>query len=330
MDQRACELARAERRGGRFYRPMSLTALLLLLLAAAGHAAWNLLLKQSDERQIVLWLALGIGALALAPALIVEHPSLAPVWPLILASAVAEATYYVLLGAAYGYGDFSVVYPLARGAAPLMLVGWTALMLHQRLRPGGVAGIGVLAVGLALVARPSRESHVAAVPTGAPTAPTERSATPETLARAGPAQRWWTGVVLALGVAFCISAYSAVDGVAMRRAPPAPYTAAVFASSALLIAPILAWRVGWARIAVESRRSWRRAAVVGALMAGAYGLVLIAFRLAPIAYVGAVREVSVVLASLAGWKLLGEGMRPARLVGAALIFVGILCIVVYG
>jgi drug/metabolite transporter (DMT)-like permease len=234
-------------------------------------------------------------------------PPLRGVWPYARASAALEAGYFTTLAVAYGRGDFSLVYPLARGAAPLLLAVGAALVLHERPSPGGLAGLAVLAAGLALVGGASfwRRKHP-----GNP---------------GGSRGAGW-----ALGVALFIALYSLVDGAAVRRFPPVPYTLLVFALGALLAAPPLLLLRGARALGDEWRRSWRRIPVVGAFSLFSYILVLRAYQIAPVAYVGAVREVSIVLAALAGWRLLGEGFGPTRTVGALLVFTGIALIALLG
>ncbi len=306
---------------------MSPLALALVLIAAVTHAGWNLLVKQvTDDRELLTWLALGAGGLVLSPALVHSWHPVVAAWPFVLASAAAEAVYVVLLTAAYQRGDLSVVYPVARGTAPLLLAVWTTLFLAQVPRAGGLAGICALGIGVVMVAltadrRPDAEG-VSAM------APVDRAAVASSTPEGRP--RPWMDLLLIVGVAFCISAYSVVDGAAMRRAPPAGYEASVFWLGAALTAPVVLRGDRRTRLSSVCRRRWRRVVVIGAAMGGGYVAVLMAFRLAPIAYVGATREVSIVIAAIAGWQLLGERLSALRLAGAIVIVLGIVSIVRFG
>ena len=95
---------------------MPLTAIAFIIVAAAMHTAWNLIVKRTDERQIVTWWALIVGSLINLPLLLNISIPVA-VWPYAIASAAVEAAYFMLLLRAYQNGDFSEVYPIARGAA---------------------------------------------------------------------------------------------------------------------------------------------------------------------------------------------------------------------
>ena len=277
---------------------MSTFALGLLLAAGTLHAAWNLLLKRAANRLVVTWLALLVGSVLFLPVL-VAAPVPRPIWPFVAASAVVECAYYLLLTYAYGQADFSQVYPLARGAAPALLAVWAVVVLREHPSVLGVAGLALVVGGL--------------VPLGS-------------------GATWWKwggpgfrtrGVAASFGVALCVSVYSLIDGVAVRRTSPAPYTVAVLLVGALLLAPPILVRYGGRAVLAELRGQFPRIVAAGALMLFAYILVLRAYVVAPLAYAGAVREVGVVIAALAGWLWLGESFGARRLAGAIAVFLGI-------
>jgi len=283
-------------------------ALALLLASAVLHVGWNLLVKGARRRLVFFWWSFAVGAVAFLPVLLASAPIPARVWPYAMASALLEGLYLGSLAAAYDRGAFSLVYPVARGAAPAFLALWSVLFLRQSLSPAGLAGLALVVAGLFVVAG------------GARTAPRG-----DGVPRASRA-----GLGLALLSALAISGYSAIDAAAIRILRPAPYAALAFALSALVTLPIVVERQGWGAIAEEWVASWPRIAAVGFLSALAYTLVLAAYAIAPVAYAGAVREVSVVLAALAGWLFLGEGLGARRTAGAVLVLAGIAILAAYG
>lgn len=285
---------------------MPFTGLGLVFIAALLHATWNVLLKQTEERYIVTWWALLIGSLCFVPAFLVAHPLPSSVWPYVLASAVFEAVYFAVLSAAYGVGDFSVVYPVARGAAPAFLAVWTVFFLKELPTSAGVGGLLLIILGLILIG-------------GSAWLSTKHHTTPNFLA-----------VGLALFVAVCISLYSVIDGAAVSFAEPVPYTALVFALTTAILTPLMIQRYGWARLAHQWRKQWWRVSTIGILMMSSYMLVVSAYAFAPISYTGAIREVSIVFGAIFGWRWLGEGFGTARLAGAGILFVGILIIALAG
>jgi len=280
---------------------MSPAALALVLLAALMHAIWNMLLKGSANRVRTAWLAMAVGGLLGLPIILLSAPVPLRSWGLASISALIEVLYLTLLSAAYARGDFSAVYPLARGSAPALLALWAALFLGERPSTVGWLGLAMLLGGLIIVGL--------------------------TAANGGGTSRH--AVVLALGVALCISCYSIVDAAGVRAAPsPASYTAGRFLLTAAFMTPVMAWgrniRPG------PDPGATLRIFVIGTLSLAAYSLVLAAYAVGPVAYAGAIREVSVVFAALIGWRWLGESFGPVRIAGSLTIFGGILLIALAG
>ena len=285
---------------------MPLTALGLLVVAAMMHTTWNLLVKRAKEKQVFIWCSLIAGTIIFSPLLLTSPLFLVSTWPYLISSAFVEVIYYITLIRAYENGDFSLVYPMARGAAPAFLLIWATFFLGERPRFFGLMGIALLVFGLIIVG----------------------------------GKTWWTlrktsgfsksALALALGVACCISIYTAIDGAAVRHVSPLPYTVLVIALAALFITPAVVKRYGNDAIADEWRANWLRITLVGLFTLLAYMLALKAYTIARVSYAGAVREISVVFAAFVGWRWLGESFGAIRLVGALFIFAGILVIAFAG
>ena len=285
---------------------MPLSALALLFIAALLHTVWNLFIKRAQEKLVFTWWALLLATVCFAPFLLQVRAFPLSIWPYVLSSALMEALYFLVLIGAYRFGDFSLVYPLARGAAPALLVLWALLFLGERPRLVGVLGIALLVGGLVVV--------------GGTTWWQQR----KTSSIAG------TALGLALATACCVSIYSTIDGAAVRQVAPAPYTVLVVGLSAVLITPLILVRYGPKIIFAEIRASWWRILLAGILSLLTYMLVLLAFSFSSVSYGGAIREISVVFAAFIGWRWLGEGFGRARLWGSLLIFAGILVIALAG
>jgi drug/metabolite transporter (DMT)-like permease len=281
---------------------MPLTALALLLTSAVLHVSWNLIIKQAGEKLIVTWWALIVGTIVFSPFLISAWPLPGSIWPYVIASALFECSYYGVLAFAYNRSDFSIVYPIARGAAPIFTATWSILLLHEVLQPIGLAGligivIGLIIIGLSAL-RPDQNGN---------------SIHPSAL-------------IAPLILALCISGYSTIDGAASRLTAPLAYTVLALGVTAILLTPIMLKRYGWPMMTAHWRLSWKRMSIIGVMMSGAYMLVVTAFSLAQVAYVGAVREISIVLAALAGWLILGEPFGLRRTIGAIVIMAGVILI----
>lgn len=285
----------------RFLFSMPPIAILLLVLGAALHTTWNLIIKQARERYMVTWWMVVVGGAASLAALPFTGLPPRDLWGFALLSVLVEAAYFLLLSYAYGDQDFSLVYPIARGAAPAFLALWSFLFLHERPTGGGLLGLAFIIGGLALI-----------------------GAGPLLQSRSSSLHR--KGVLSALGVALLISLYTLIDGAAVKQGPAVPYAFMIFALVPLPLTPFFLRKYGWPRLKavwVENRVGLTLSGLLGIT---AYLFALAAYSMAPLNYSGAIREVSVVLGAFAGWKLLGERLGPLRLAGAAVIFVGILII----
>ncbi|HEX9838543.1 MAG TPA: EamA family transporter, partial [Anaerolineales bacterium] len=112
---------------------MPILAILLLLTSALLHAIWNLILKQSQEKYIAMgWQVLVSGVFAFIVLLFIGLPPRS-MWLFAILSMSLEAIYFILLSNAYSDHDFSLVYPIARGTAPALLMIWSVLFLHEKL-----------------------------------------------------------------------------------------------------------------------------------------------------------------------------------------------------
>ena len=276
---------------------MPFGAVLLVLGAALCHSTWNLLLKRTS-RPLDLWpRALLTGVVLTSPVLFV-HP-LREVstlgWTMIVLSGLFETGYVFSLAAAYRAGELSLVYPLARGTAPLVVTPLAAAMFGERPSASGLVAIVLVVTGIyASYARGLRSASA-------------------------PGSRRAAGLALLTGV--MTAGYSLVNSVGVRHVPVALYGFLVFVVNVALLCLVLRWR-GQPSFK-GGRGAWVRTTAIGVLMMTAYLAVLLAMSQAPVSYVVAGREVSIVVGALLGVVVLGERDGRARLGGALLIFLGL-------
>ena len=141
---------------------MDSAALVAIAIAAVLHAAWNILLKTAGDPLRTATAGVVASSLILIPLvalgwLAFDQPSIPPeAWLIGIVSGAVEVAYFVFLAAAYRRGDLSVVYPLARGTAPLLAVAIGVVVLGERLPPAAWLGVGLLVGGLLVVQRPWR------------------------------------------------------------------------------------------------------------------------------------------------------------------------------
>ncbi len=270
---------------------MSTTVLLIVLLAALLHALWNALVKTSADRAITLGLvATGhcLPAFALMP--FVPIPA-TEAFPFIIASTVIHWAYYYFLNVSYRFGDLSLIYPIARGTAPVMVALGAMVWADESLSLW--AWIGILTVSAGIMV-------LAAIRHG-----DER------------------GIVAALVTSAIIAAYSVVDGIGIRvSGTPIGYVVWLFAAEIFVAVFVIATR--FERAASIGQRALFLGLSGGLISGLAYGLALFAKTLAPIGIVSAVRETSVIFAALIGVMWLGEGPAKRRLVAASIVAIGVI------
>lgn len=285
-------------------------ALILVISASVIHAGWNLLAKRSTNRLVFLWLGLGVGLVLYAP-LVVWLALREPLWPSGLwfaaLSGIIHSAYYYALSRMYEH-EFSLTYPTARGISPVLVTLASLAVLREPLRPGGLAGIGCVVVGIAFL------RLRALSPAGAIHASRE--------VLRGPAGR------LALVTGGLIAGYSLVDKVGVSMVNPVVYLWLSHLVAFLGYSGMM--RRKWCTVVAEARQSGWALLAVGAGQNLAYILVLYAMRLAPVAYVVPAREVSTLIGVLLGAFVLKEPAPLPKLAGAAMIVVGVVLISLKG
>jgi drug/metabolite transporter (DMT)-like permease len=270
-----------------------------VLFAAACHAGWNASIKRTlDPLATTVLIAVGAAVFALPIVPFAGWPEPAS-WPWLIASIVIHLFYFAGLIESYRTGDLGQVYPIARGAAPLMTATMTTIFVGEQLGLYGWGGIVMLAAGVLLLSlKGGRE-----------------------LAKLDP-----VAVGFALFTAVTICAYSVVDGIGARAAGAGKATAY---STVLFIgiAPVV---VAYAMIrrgnAVFSQMApfWITGLAGGALAVISYSIAIWAMTVAPIAIVAALRETSVLFGAIIAVMILKEPLRPARIVAALMIVCGLM------
>lgn len=265
----------------------------LVLMAAALHAGWNAILKGAgDKRLSTVLVTASAGAVSAAALPFLAQPAAAS-WPFIAASVLLHLAYFVLVMGAYHAGDMSRTYPLMRGTAPMLVAAASLPLFGEALAPAAWSGIVLVTGGVFALLLPLR--------TGA----------------------GHGGTVHALLNAVVIAAYTIVDGMGARQSgAPAAYTLWMFFLTAL---PFCAWALRGPRgkAALPYLRRHLRLGLTGGLGSVlSYAMALWAMTLAPVAMVAALRETSILFATVLAAFVLKEPVGPARAVAAGTIAVG--------
>ncbi|MEP4195498.1 MAG: DMT family transporter [Aliishimia sp.] len=272
---------------------MSLSIILVILSAAMLHAVWNTIVKTAADQTTTLGLVAfghvlpGAVMIALLPL-----PS-AESFLYVAISTIVHFGYFYMLGRAYQHGDLSVVYPIARGVVPALVSLWAFLLLGEVLPPMVWIGIGLIITGILLSNWKALRSGI-----GMP------------------------ALALSLGTGLCISIYSLVDGVGVRLSGNTLSYWAWGAFLHIFIAVFCGWRKRdtLTKLPISI---WALGIAGGMVSMTAYGLILYAKNFAPLGVVSALRETSVIFATLIGFLVLKEGNWKRRLSAAVLMACGI-------
>lgn len=263
--------------------------------AAFLHALWNALIKVGTSK-VGGMVILSITEVPIGLAIGLASPWPKPeVWPWVIAAGCTHFFYKSFLVFAYERGDLSRVYPIARGAAPMVvaLVGFFAL--SDAITGHEYLGIGVLGCGIVLMAR------------GVFAQAEDRRLLP-----------------FALGSACATAAYTLIDGLGARvSGDAAAYVAWVFVADGLIFTTVtLAWK--GIDVLPRDRKSWGMATFASAASYGSYAIAIWAMTFAPLAVVAALRETSILFAVLIGWLVFGERMTGEKALAALVIVGGVL------
>ena len=271
---------------------MPASAFLLAFTAAWIHGTSNVFVGRRQEPEAAFAFMLVVGVIAFAPVAVLTWDVDGAAVPYILASAALELGYFAFLAAGYRLSEVSLVYPVARGVAPILVLLGAIVVLHHGTSPGQIVGVVAVGAGIVLVRG-----------VGA-------------MARSADAK----GFLLALAAGAFIAGYTLVDKQGLHHAAPIPFIELVLIGPAVVYS-LAIWRLRGA--GALRQEATPGIAIVGIVLFGTYILVLLALRLAPAASVSAVRETSVVIASGIAALVAHEHVTRTRFAGAVLVAAGI-------
>ena len=272
---------------------LSLTVTLAVLAAAVTHATWNAI-AHGIKDQTLAFALIGVGGIATGiPLVIMAAMPRSGCWPYLLGSVAIHVFYNLLLMQCYRLGEFSQVYPLARGTSPLIVSVLAAIFVHEHLALPQLGGIVVVSAGLAALVlagrRPGKAAFLAAVGTG-----------------------------------LTIAAYTTVDGVGVRLSgSPVGYIGWLMLAESLCV-PTFALVRRRDVVLKQRPRVLLAGLAAGALSVLAYGLVLWAQTRGALAPIAALRETSVIFGAIIGTLAFREPFGRTRIAAAVLVAAGII------
>lgn len=284
-------------------------AVALVLISAIAHASWNLMVRRSDKPELTNWMMATCGALLASPIamyLFVTNTPDQAGWWFILGTVILHIAYFFTLGRAYKYGDLSLVYPIARGLGLVLIpvVGVTVLDESVSI----LAGFGIIAIftGVVMVGSSSGTGFRAWLKP-----------------RSIFADR---GVLFALITGILIAAYSTLDKRGVEYVEPIFYMFCLSLGGSVGVLPLIARSYASSEFILEIRTRWKIGLLGGLCQFLAYTLVLSAFRLSPVSYIGPFRELAILFGVVLAVVVLKERVTRSRAAGAMAIGLGSLVV----
>jgi uncharacterized membrane protein len=280
---------------------LPIRAFLLILFAATAHATWNFLAKRFAENEQLIWFASVLETLSLIPFVawaVAAHglPASPMALLFLLATGVLHLLYTEFLVRGYRTGDFTVVYPLARGSAPLLTFAGALVFLHERASVTAVLGALLISLGIVLASGVASSMH-------------------KVTSRASLMWGIATGVTIAC--------YTIVDAYSVTKLMIAPLLVEYAETSfRALVLSGKAWNQR-ATLRAELSRCWFAALYIALLFPASYIAALSAMKLAPVSHVAPVREMSMMIGMYLGARFLQEEDVMRKVIGSALIAGGV-------
>lgn len=277
--------------------------LLLVITASLSHALWNIMLKQSEDKAIFLWSLRIWSVITFLPVSILLWPENVQItyeWLLMgIGSVVLHSLYAIILSKAYEKHDFTLMYPIARGLGPLIVVVAGITLLKEPFTLMSVVGSLFIFIGIFVLY--SGISHGLQSIRSIFTSP------------------------YPILVGLSIASYTLFDKLAVSIIHPVSLNVIENIGQVLLLG-VFQVR-GWKNVSKQWSKHWVKMAIAGGLAGLSYILVLIVLTKIPVSYVAPVRETSIIIGSFLGIYFLKESFHVRKIGGALLIFVGVVCIV---
>jgi drug/metabolite transporter (DMT)-like permease len=273
---------------------MSLTVMIVVLLAALLHASWNFLVKQNSDKHISMSaVVLGHVPFALCALFFVPLPNIESIAYIII-GALLHTGYQLFLLNSYRIGDLSQVYPLARGISPLIVATVSVVFLGSHLSQMEITAIIVICSGIMSLV----------------------------MVRKSDGLRNYRAALLAVITGIFIASYSLVDGLGARLSDSAiGFYACLSILNAIIFAIVVSFNQP-STIKVVVTKNYKLALAGGLASFTAYSLVIWSFTMAPIPIVTALRETSIIFALLLGVFVLKERLDLMKLFASITTLIG--------
>ena len=275
---------------------MSLKVFLVIILAAFLHAIWNAMVKKNDDKYIALTaIVLGHVPISIVVIFLTPAPSIQSI-PYIFISAIFLSGYEWCLLSAYRLEDYTKVYPIARGTAPIFIVIFSLLLFNVSILKFELVGILVISFGIIILGFQNIKTF-----------------------------KNYSAMAYALGTGLFISGYSITDGFGGRLSDsPLNYTSWLMILNAIIFLILLRMMNKPGVVKKVFNKGKKILFVGGTLSYIVYATIIWAFTKASVPTVAALRESSIIFALLIGTFFLKEKFTLLKTVAVLTIFFGVI------
>jgi len=275
---------------------MPLSVFFAIIFAALLHAIWNAMVKKGDDKYISLT-AIVLGHVPISIIVIFFTPVISvQSIPYILISAVFLSGYEWCLLSAYRLEDYTKVYPIARGTAPIFIIIISLFLFSLNISKFELIGVLVISFGIIILGLQNIKTF-----------------------------KNYSAIMYALGTGFFISCYSITDGFGGRlSASPLNYTAWLMILNAIIFSILLRIMNKPGVVKKVLSKGKKIFFIGGTLSYIVYGTIIWAFTQASVPSVAALRETSIIFALLIGTFFLREKFTPLKTAAVLTIFFGII------
>ncbi len=267
----------------------------LVLCAALMHASWNAIIKSERDRLVGFGVVMASGAVICAPLLPFLGPMSPEAIPWLILSGVVHVFYYFFLLSAYAHGDLSHVYPIARGLGPTLVAIFSGVLIGEHLKLHEAGGVLLVSLGIMALA----------------------------LAK-GLKDLGGRGTVFAIVTGITVAGYTFADGLGSRVSGNAiAYIAWLNVVEGPWVLVFAMWKRRPGPVLAYLRLYGWRSAIGGVIATLGYGIAIYALSVGAMAHVAALRETSVLFATVIGTRLLGEPFGAKRAMAAGMIVAGL-------
>ena len=274
---------------------MAITSIyLLIFFAALLHALWNIIIKSLNNSLVGIAVKVFFQSIIFFPIIFIVQPPQGLTWFYLVCSSILHSIYFILLGSMYNRGDMTVIYPIARGCAPVFVTILSLIFLQDSISLVGIIGIITVSFGLVLLSLENFKIEMNIKIIG-----------------------------ISLFIALIISIYTFTDGIGVRSAD--------MASTYIVWNFFLG---GWISIGYVFFRKKKELfelqlmdlmyiLLATIISFTAYAIIIWSMKHIPIGFVSSMRESSIIFASLIGYYFLKEKIGYIRLLSGFIFFIGV-------